>query len=173
MPSCRPSLRQTRSSLSRWASCTVEHVGKEHYPVFTGLIHSRLKPGGRVLIQQMSRRGHHPGGGPFIEAFIAPDMWMRPVGETVDLIEQAGLEVRDVHALREHYVRTVHAWYATLGQRWDDVVAMVGEEVARVWRLYMVGSALSFEENRMGVDQILAVRPGVDGVSGMPPVRTW
>nr|WP_246092396.1 cyclopropane-fatty-acyl-phospholipid synthase family protein [Oryzihumus leptocrescens] len=150
-----------------------EHVGKENYPVFTGLIHSRLKPGGRVLVQQMSRKGHHPGGGPFIEAFIAPDMWMRPVGETVDLIEQAGLEVRDVHVLREHYVRTIHAWYATLEQRWDEVVAMVGEEVARVWRLYMVGSALSFEENRMGVDQILAVRPGADGVSGMPPVRTW
>jgi len=52
-------------------------------------------------------------------------------------------------------------------------VAMVGEEVARVWRLYMVGSALSFEENRMGVDQVLGVKPGADGVSGMPPVRTW
>ncbi|MGN6635483.1 MAG: class I SAM-dependent methyltransferase [Oryzihumus sp.] len=150
-----------------------EHVGKENYPVFTGLIHSRLKPGGRVLIQQMSRKGHHPGGGPFIEAFIAPDMWMRPVGETVGLLEQAGLEVRDVHVMREHYARTIHAWYATLERRWDDVVAMVGEEVARVWRLYMVGSALSFEENRMGVDQVLGVKPGADGVSGMPPVRTW
>ncbi|MGZ4687931.1 class I SAM-dependent methyltransferase [Oryzihumus sp.] len=150
-----------------------EHVGRENYPVFTGLIHSRLKPGGRVLVQQMSRKGHHPGGGPFIEAFIAPDMWMRPVGETVDLLEQAGLEVRDVHVMREHYVRTIHAWYATLEERWDEVVAMVGEEVARVWRLYMVGSALSFEENRMGVDQILAVRPSAGGVSGMPPVRTW
>ena len=32
----------------------------------------------------------------------------------------------------------------------------VGEEVARVWRLYLVGGALSFEEGRMGVDQILA-----------------
>ena len=46
-------------------------------------------PGGRALIQQMSRTTR-PGGGPFIEAFIAPDMHMRPVGETVDLIEAAG-----------------------------------------------------------------------------------
>jgi cyclopropane-fatty-acyl-phospholipid synthase len=29
-----------------------------------------------------------------------------------------------------------------------------------VWRLYLAGAALAFEEGRMGVDQILAVRPG-------------
>ena len=40
---------------------------------------------------------------------------------------------------------------------------MVGEEVARVWRLYLVGGALAFEEGRMGVDQILAVKPTADG----------
>ena len=147
-----------------------EHVGRKNYPVFTGQIHRLLRPGGRMLIQQMSRTTR-PGGGPFIEAFIAPDMHMRPVGETVDPIEEAGLEVRDVHALREHYVRTVDAWYATFEQRWDKVVEMVGEEVARVWRLYLVGGALAFEEGRMGVDQILAVKPSADGRSHLPPVR--
>ncbi len=86
-------------------------------------------------------------------------MHMRPVGETVALIERAGLEVRDVHALREHYVRTVDAWYRTFEDNWDRVVEMVGEEVARVWRLYLVGGALAFEEGRMGVDQILMVQP--------------
>jgi cyclopropane-fatty-acyl-phospholipid synthase len=43
--------------------------------------------------------------------------------------------------------------------------------VARVWRLYLVGAALAFEEGRMGVDQILSVRPDAAGRSGMPPVR--
>jgi cyclopropane-fatty-acyl-phospholipid synthase len=98
---------------------------------------------------------------------------MRPVGETVALIEEAGLEVRDVHALREHYVRTVDAWYATFESHWDEVVAMVGEEMARVWRLYLVGGALAFEEGRMGVDQILAVKATSDGRSGLSPVRAW
>ncbi len=96
---------------------------------------------------------------------------MRPVGRTVDLLERAGLEVRDVHALREHYVRTVDARYATFEDNWDDAVDLVGEEVARVWRLYLVGGALAFEEGRMGVDQLLAVRPDGDGGSGMPVGR--
>ena len=76
-----------------------------------------------------------------------------------------------MHALREHYVRTIHAWYQTFEDNWDKALELVGEEVARVWRLYLVGSALTFEEGRMGVDQILAARPTVDGRSGLPPTR--
>jgi cyclopropane-fatty-acyl-phospholipid synthase len=148
-----------------------EHVGERNYPVFATRIHDLLRPGGRALVQQMSRTTR-PGGGPFIEAFIAPDMHMRPVGETVALLERAGLEVRDVHALREHYVRTVAAWYAAFEASWEQVVGLVGEEVARVWRLYLVGGALAFEEGRMGVDQILMVRGDRDGSSGLPWVRT-
>ena len=81
-----------------------EHVGERHYPAYVEVLQRAVKPGGRVLVQQMSRSGRHPGGGPFIESFIAPDMHMRPVGETVAYLAAGGLEVRDVHALREHYV---------------------------------------------------------------------
>jgi cyclopropane-fatty-acyl-phospholipid synthase len=147
-----------------------EHVGAENYPTFAGVLHGAVREGGRVLIQQMSRRDR-PGGGAFIESYIAPDMHMRPVGETVALLEDAGLEVRDVHAMREHYVWTVRAWLETLEKNWAAVVDLVGEEVARVWRLYMVGGALVFEEGRMGVDQILCVKRSAAGVSGMPAVR--
>ncbi|WP_313410419.1 cyclopropane-fatty-acyl-phospholipid synthase family protein, partial [Aeromicrobium sp.] len=145
-----------------------EHVGRRNYPVYARALRDNVVPGGRILVQQMSRTGRHPGGGPFIESFIAPDMFMRPVGETVALLEEAGLEVRDVHALREHYVRTVDAWYRTFESRWDDAVAMVGDEVARVWRLYLVGGGMAFRDGRMGVDQIVAVRPGRDDL----PERT-
>jgi cyclopropane-fatty-acyl-phospholipid synthase len=148
-----------------------EHVGEQNYPVYAGVLQRMVVPGGRVLVQQMSRGVIAPGGGAFIEAYIAPDMHMRPVGETVAFLERAGLEVRDVHALREHYVRTVQAWYETFEEHWTEAVALVGEEVARVWRLYLVGGGLAFEEGRMGVDQILAVRPHVGGLSGLPALR--
>jgi cyclopropane-fatty-acyl-phospholipid synthase len=148
-----------------------EHVGADRYPAFAAGLHGLLAPQGRLLVQQMSRGHHRPGGGDFIESYVAPDMHMRPVGETVALLESAGFEVRDVHGLREHYVRTVDAWLAVLERRWDAVVELVGEPMARVWRLYLVGGALAFEQGRMGVDQILAVRPGMNGVSGLPPTR--
>jgi cyclopropane-fatty-acyl-phospholipid synthase len=70
-----------------------EHVGQRNYPVYTAALFHNVRPGGRVLVQQMSRHGKHPGGGPFIESFIAPDMHMRPVGETLGFLEGAGFEI--------------------------------------------------------------------------------
>jgi cyclopropane-fatty-acyl-phospholipid synthase len=147
-----------------------EHVGDGEYPVFARILHDVLRPGGRALVQQMSRGGTATGGGPFIETYIAPDMHMKPVGSTVSMLADAGLEVRDVHALREHYAWTAQAWLRTLEDRWDEVVAMTGDLTARTWRLYLIGGGLAFAENRMGVDQILACRPDGGG-SGMPPTR--
>jgi cyclopropane fatty-acyl-phospholipid synthase-like methyltransferase/DUF1365 family protein len=136
-----------------------EHVGEQQYPVYAARLYERLRPGGRLVLQQMSRAADAaPGGGPFIEAYIAPDMHMRPLPATLAHLQAAGFEVRGVEAMREQYVRTVEAWRATLEERWDDAVALVGEEVARVWRLYLAGGACAFAEGRMGVDQIVAVR---------------
>jgi cyclopropane-fatty-acyl-phospholipid synthase len=152
-----------------------EHVGEDRYPTYARVLHDAVRPGGRVLVQQMSRPGErggrHPGGGPFIESFIAPDMHMRPVGETVAFLEEAGLELRDVHALREHYVRTVQGWIERFEEHEDQLVDLVGEEVVRVWRLYLVGGSMTFRDGRMGVDQLLLVRPGAPHT--LPPVRAW
>jgi cyclopropane-fatty-acyl-phospholipid synthase len=149
-----------------------EHVGDAEYVVFVDSIFRYLKPGGRALIQQMSRSndapGDSPGGGPFIETYIAPDMHMKPLAKTIGLIAASGLEIRDVQAMREHYPQTVAGWAQRLEDNWDVAVKLIGEENARVWRLYLVGGALAFEENRMGVDQILSVKPSPRGVSGMP-----
>lgn len=146
-----------------------EHVGQRNYGTYAEVLRRSVKPGGRVLVQQMSRTGKWPGGGPFIESFIAPDMHMRPVGETVALLEAGGLEVRDVHALREHYVLTVAGWLERFEANVDRLTELVGEEVVRVWRLYLVGGSMAFRDGRMGVDQILMVRPG--GPHTLPAVR--
>ena len=145
-----------------------EHVGDKEYGVFCDAIARYLRPGGRVLIQQMSRSTDAPGGGPFIETYIAPDMHMKPIAKTIGLINDAGLEIRDVQAMREHYPLTVAAWARNLEDNWDLACKLIGEENARVWRLYLAGGSLAFEQNRMGVDQILAVKPTDDGASQMP-----
>ena len=136
-----------------------EHVGAEQYPRFCAALHDHVRPGGKVLIQQMSRSGRAPGGGPFIESFIAADMHMRPVGETIGLLERAGLEVLGAQAMREHYVRTIRAWQQNFDGRGPEIAQWLTPEQIRVWRLYLVGGALAFEQGRMGVDQILAARP--------------
>ena len=147
-----------------------EHVGQEHYPAYAATLHRLVRPGGRVLLQAMSHPSA-PGGGAFIERYVAPDMHMRPVWETAAMLARPGLELRDVESIREHYAWTVRAWADTLEECWDEVVGLIGQAGARIWRLYLAGGGLTFAENRMGVDQLLFVRPDDAGASGMPATR--
>ena len=79
--------------------------------------------------------------------------------------------IEDWENYGHYYVPTLQAWYDRFEQHLPQLTALVGEEVVRVWRLYLVGGALAFEEGRMGVDQILAVRPGE--AHTLDPVRSW
>jgi cyclopropane-fatty-acyl-phospholipid synthase len=153
-----------------------EHVGQDNYPVYAAQLHRLLHPQGRLLLQQMSRGASGgnsaPGGGAFMESYVAPDMYMRPLGSTLNFLEEAGLEVADVHSLREHYVWTVRPWLDTLQDNTSEAIRLIGAEQYRVWRLYLAGAALAFAENRMGVHQILLVRPDAQGRSGLPRGRS-
>ncbi|WTW98968.1 class I SAM-dependent methyltransferase [Streptomycetaceae bacterium NBC_01309] len=145
-----------------------EHVGDEYYPVYSRTLFDALRPGGRLVLQQMARGTAAPGGGPFIEAYIAPDMAMRPLHRTLSHLRHAGLDIVDVLSLREDYTRTINAWAARLHDAWDEIVHHHGAQRARVWRLYLAGSALAFESGRMDVHQALAVRP-MAAAPGNPP----
>ena len=103
----------------------------------------------------VARRRAHPGGGPFIESFIAPDMHMRPVGETVALIEAAGSRCVTCTRCASTTCAPSPAGWTTSRPTWTELAELVGEEVVRVWRLYLVGGAMAFRDGRMGVDQIL------------------
>ncbi|WP_441251219.1 class I SAM-dependent methyltransferase [Kitasatospora sp. McL0602] len=153
-----------------------EHVGSAEYLTYAGGLHTLLAPGGRLLNHQISRRPSRPGQphvpSPFIDRYVFPDGELSPVGTTVSLLEEAGFEVRDVESLREHYALTLREWVANLEANWTDAVRLVGRGRARVWRLYMAASALAFEENRIGINQVLAVRTPTTGRSGLPATRS-
>ncbi|WP_330339542.1 cyclopropane-fatty-acyl-phospholipid synthase family protein [Streptomyces sp. NBC_00557] len=155
-----------------------EHVGAERYLEYATRLYGLLKPGGRLLNHQIGRRPQRDESAyevdRFIDAYVFPDGELAPIGTTVTLLERAGFEVRDVEALREHYVRTLRRWVTNLEGDWDRAVRLTGPGRARVWRLYMAASALAFEHNRIGVNQVLAVRTPESGASGLPlRTRTW
>ncbi|MEU4245150.1 cyclopropane-fatty-acyl-phospholipid synthase family protein [Actinoplanes sp. NPDC026619] len=152
-----------------------EHVGTEPYRQYAEILYAQLKPGGRLLNHQISRL-HLPPKAPhqvrsFIDAYVFPDGELAPVGTTVTLLEEAGFEVRDVHALREHYARTLRAWVANLESDWSTAVRLTSPGRARVWRLYMAASALAFEQAKIGVNQVLAVKTHRNGDGEMPATR--
>ena len=103
--------------------------------------------------------------------YVFPDSALMEVGAVVSAMHRVGFEVRDVQSLREHYARTLRAWSANLDAHWDEAQTEAGPGRARVWRLYLAGSAIGFDEHRISVHQVLAVRPDARGASGMPPTR--
>jgi cyclopropane-fatty-acyl-phospholipid synthase len=149
-----------------------EHVGEKAYAEYASRLRDLLRPAGRLLNHQISRRpGPRREGTSFISAYVFPDGELLPLATTVGLLEDVGFEVRDVESLREHYARTLRHWVANLERGWDRAVTLTSQGRARVWRLYMAGSALAFEAGRIGVNQVLAVRQGHSGESGLPPTR--
>ncbi|MGW2024254.1 class I SAM-dependent methyltransferase [Streptomyces decoyicus] len=155
-----------------------EHVGRTQYAEYAAALYSLLKPGGRLLNHQIARRPvadeetYHVDE--FIDRYVFPDGELAPLGRTVGQLEEAGFEVRDVEAIREHYALTLRRWVANLEAHWDEAARLTSVGRARVWRLYMAACALSFERNRIGVNQVLAVRTPEPGNSGMPlRARDW
>ncbi|WP_405555157.1 class I SAM-dependent methyltransferase [Streptomyces sp. NBC_01171] len=155
-----------------------EHVGAERYLDYARDLFGLLKPGGRLLNHQIARRPQQDETAyevdAFIDSYVFPDGELAPLGTTVTMLERAGFEVRDVESLREHYARTLRAWVTNLEGDWARATRLAGFGRARVWRLYMAASALAFERNQIGVNQVLAVRTPETGTSGLPArTRTW
>jgi cyclopropane-fatty-acyl-phospholipid synthase len=148
-------------------------VGRARQDRYFETLRALLRPGGRLLNHAISSPGSSkPGRYSFIYRYVFPDAELIDVGEAVLSMERAGFEVRDVESLREHYVRTLHAWVANLEARWDDAVALVGQGRARIWRLYMAGCANRFEQGALGLHQVLGVVPDDAGRSFMPATRS-
>jgi cyclopropane-fatty-acyl-phospholipid synthase len=156
-----------------------EHVGLGPYAEYAAILFSQLKPGGRLLNHQIAAihpkpRKDQDHRRSFIDAYVFPDGELAPIGTTVAQLEDAGFEVRDVQALREHYARTLRAWVDNLEAHWPEAVRLTSPGRARVWHLYMAASALAFEQGRIGVNQVLAVKDRRSGASDMPATRaSW
>lgn len=146
-----------------------EHVGREQTPGYAAALFALLAPGGRLLNHAISWNAGPTSPDPdsFIPRYVFPDGEMISLGEMVTALEAAGFEVLDVEALRRHYALTLRAWVKRLEESWDQAVALTSPGRVRVWRLYMAASALGFETNLTGVNQVLVRRPGGEE----PPLR--
>lgn len=149
-----------------------EHVGAKNMDEYFSTLYALLPPGGRLLNHAISTPGGSKmHGATFINRYVFPDGELIDVADVVAAMERAGFEVRDVESLREHYHETLRAWVANLEERWEQAVALVGEARARIWRLYMAASANGFADGGLAIHQVLGVRPGAGGQSGMPRTR--
>jgi len=177
-----------------------EHVGRALLPEYFSKVYRLLAPGGLFLNHGISRAtaeedvpnwpgvksagfgslrsGLHQyldervvGAGSFSQRYVFPDGALVPVSAANLIAELAGLEVRDVENLREHYVQTLRHWVRRLGEHDKELTDLAGADVYRTWRLFFAVSASAFAAGRVGLNQSILAKPDRDGKVQIPLTR--
>jgi len=152
-----------------------EHVGLANHDQHFDTVVRLLKPRGVYFHQAITRRS---GGGPLRETgstraiarYIFPGGELDTVGMTVSAMGRAGLEVRDVEGMRDHYELTLRHWSERLHARMAEATDLAGSERARLWLLSFAVFAKAFERGAALLYQTVAQKRS-PGLSGLPLER--
>jgi len=149
-----------------------EHVGRANMTAYFSKIMRLLAPGGLVMNHGITAGGldnHQLGAGmgDFIEKYIFPGGELLHVSDVLTHLARSGLEMVDTENLRPHYARTLWDWSDALELRLDEALQVLSadgdapraEKTLRAYRLYLAGSAMSFEQGWISLHQMLAARP--------------
>ncbi|CAM5532757.1 cyclopropane-fatty-acyl-phospholipid synthase family protein [Streptomyces tanashiensis] len=149
-----------------------ERVGAVESREYADTLYALLKPGGRLLNHQISRRPEPDEEAyevdVFIDAYVFPDGELAPIGRALSTLEDAGFEVRDVEAIRGASSRSRCA----AGRRLLEAPTGTGRSASPrpagpgSGGSTSAASAVSFERDRIGVNRSFAVKTPVSGVSG-------
>lgn len=186
---CRAEVRDYRDLPDDWmfdrvmAAGMFEHVGARNHASWYTHASRHLKPGGVLMNHAITtvleppdprrRRRARPlrQDNPFMQKYVFPTVEMPTVDEMVFHGEAAGLELRDVENLREHYILTFREWHRRLEARREDAVRLLGEQWYRIYRLYLAAFAPRFATRWMAIHQVLFSKPDAEGRSFFPPTR--
>ena len=149
-----------------------EHVGQANMHAYFQKIMHLLTPGGLVMNHgitagDLQHRQMGAGMGDFIDKYIFPGGELLHVSAVLSHLAGAGLEMVDTENLRPHYGRTLWDWSDALESALDkarqalqtETSAERAEKILRAYRLYLAGSAMSFEQGWIALHQVLATRP--------------
>ena len=151
-----------------------EHVGRANLTVYFQRLAQMVRPGGLIMnhgitAQAVDHQQLGAGLGDFIEQFIFPGGELTHISHVLRHLSQGGLEALDVENLRPHYARTLWAWSDSLESQLDAAQRILtgdnGARSLRVYRLYLAGCAMGFEQGWISLHQILAAHDVVQGNS--------
>ena len=155
-----------------------EHVGLANLPGYFGAVRRLLRERGLFLnhgitSSDVRNRAVGMGAGEFIDRYVFPKGELPHLHRVIHDMAAQAFEVHDVECLRPHYARTLELWSVNFERRYQQAVAEAGERTARIWRLYLAGCALAFEQRWISIHQVLASRMEQPGRSEVPMTREW
>lgn len=132
----------------------LEHVGKSHHSEMVRTIWRTIGDTGRGLLHFIGRNRPRPMNA-WIRRRIFPGAYPPALREVMEFLEPHDFSVLDVENLRMHYARTCECWLKEFEHQFEAVKAQLGEQFARMWRLYLAGSIAAFRFGSLQLFQVV------------------
>lgn len=155
-----------------------EHVGLQQLPIYFGAVAEVLRDRGLFLnhgitASDVQSRPVGSGVSKFIEKYVFPHGELPHVSLALQQMSAAGFEVTDIESLRPHYALTLAHWSKRLETARDAAQRATSEKTVRIWRAYLAGCAVGFEQGWINVYQMLGSRQIAPGPTDLPLTRDW
>jgi cyclopropane-fatty-acyl-phospholipid synthase len=142
-----------------------EHVGVSNLPEYFGQLRGLLTDKGLALNHGITSTDANDGqtaygGGDFIARYVFPGGELAHIGTVLSSMQRGGLEVFDVEGLRRHYASTLRHWAENFESKAELIRSMVGDRKYRIWRIYLLGCSVAFEQDEISVFQVLCGKAG-------------
>lgn len=137
-----------------------EAVGERFWPEYFKTVASRLKPGGKALIQTItieeSAFERYRSSTDFIQQYIFPGGMLPSPERFNEHASDAGLSTQDQYHFGGDYAETLRRWRADWEAEKANITAQgFDEKFMRIWRLYFVYCEAGFDGGKTDVVQFL------------------
>jgi len=143
----------------------VSHLDRSEIRRYYRHIYGLLKSGGRLWMHGIvppandhSLTNYTTISGTFSQKYVFPDHYQFPIHVHLQMMEEIGFNIRDVHFRYGHYAKTLRHWYRRFLLNLPRTRHLISPEVERAWHLFLTYA--SVVDGRVSVvKQILAEKP--------------
>jgi cyclopropane-fatty-acyl-phospholipid synthase len=140
-----------------------EAVGEHYWPQFFAIVASRLKRGGRAVIQTItiqdklfdSYRSHSD----FVRHYVFPGGMLPSLARFCEESEKAGLKLAGTFCFGKDYARTLREWSRQMQAKSAEIIQLGHDDrFLRNWEFYLGLCAAAFGASRTDVVQVELVK---------------
>jgi cyclopropane-fatty-acyl-phospholipid synthase len=155
--------RELKGSYDRVVSVGMfEHVGAKNYRRFFQTVRQVLRPDGLFLLHSIGGNRSRTRTDPWIERYIFPNSLV-PSAAQITRASEALFVLEDWHNFGADYEKTLRAWHQRFESAWPALAPQHDERFHRMWRLYLLASAVEFKLRKLQLWQLVLSPHGVPG----------